>query len=305
MRPFISLCAASLLFPVIAVAQDDGYFGPITRWSNATKPVEPGTVVASDSLQKLANELAEVKNRLKVLEESQQNYTQHTRTQFQVMNDSLKLMQAHCDRLQQQDGGKGTVHQAGAVMPVTKPVDDNMRLQELMMKQFEDSAKRMNDLSNQVQEMIKVNVQVQNNTRDLNDLKKKYEAQERDLIQAQSDIGKLQQDLARMVRPSTTNPSVGDNTRSSMSLPLPPGSGSNTNPSTTVTPAQSAVKLVNSYPMSVTVVVDGQYHTLRSGETLTLNKSPGYFTYEVLGIQGNTLRTLGTAEVLTLQIVAR
>ncbi|MFO0813904.1 MAG: hypothetical protein U0796_11830 [Gemmatales bacterium] len=297
MRHFYSLCTVCLCLPSAILAQDDGYFGPITRWNTSSKPVEPGTTQA-DSLSKLTTELAEVKNRLKTLEESQSNYTQHTKSQFQSMNDSIKAMQAYCERLHQEGvTTKPTITQTSALMPATKPVEDSAtKLQDATMKRFDDIAKRMDDISTQLQDMTKLNLQVQGNTRDLNELKKKTDTQERDLIQAQSDIGKLQQDLARMTRPGGSSLNPTDNTRSSMALPLPPGTSAT---------ATSAVKLVNSYPASVTVIVDGQFYTLRSYDSLTLNKSPGTFTYEVLGIQGNTLRTLGTAETLTIQIVPR
>jgi hypothetical protein len=65
------------------------------------------------------------------------------------------------------------------------------------------------------------------------------------------------------------------------------------------------LKLVNSYPLTVTAVVDGQFYTLPPNQSVSLNRVPGYVTYEVIGIQSNTLRTINAAETLTVQIVPR
>lgn len=34
-------------------------------------------------------------------------------------------------------------------------------------------------------------------------------------------------------------------------------------------------------------------------------ENPGYFTYEVLGVQGNALRSLVAGETMTIQVVPR
>lgn len=311
------LVATSLLCcGMPAFAQDDGYFGPISRWGS--KPVEPGAVAAktdNDSVKKLSTELAEMKNRLRILEESQGNFNQHVKSQFTTMNESLKAMQACCDKLQVETTAslKPAITQAAAVVPAKPSLDDAtisrlencMKNMETMNKRFEELNKKHDDTTAQMQELTKLALQVQANTRDMVDLKKKYDTQERDIIQAQSDIGKLQQELAR----ASVRPGTSDQSRSSMALPLPPESQSNPQQARSgFTPAatgMSSVKLVNAYPSSVTIIVDGQYYTLLSNQTLTLNKAPGYFTYEVLGIQGNTLRNLGNAETMTIQIVPR
>lgn len=273
--------------------QDDGFFTGITRWGS--KPIEPGS---SDTLKQLTTELAEVKSRIKLLEENQNTFSAATKSQLQTLNDSLKSMQSHCEKLQQESTSyKSGLTQAGAVVPVAKqPADDataaTKAAQEQMNKRFDELAAAMDNFT-------KLNLQVQANTRDTADLKKKVDAQDkrleihdRDIIQAQSDIGKLQQDFAK---------SNTDRPRQSLALPLPPESQA----TTPVRSNLSTVKLVNSYLTPVTIIVDGQLYTLRSNDSLSLTKSPGYFTYEVPGIQANTLRNLGVAETMTIQIVPR
>jgi septal ring factor EnvC (AmiA/AmiB activator) len=294
------------------VAQDDGYFGPITRWGS--KPVEPGVVAKADNdaFKKMASEVAELRNRLRQLEESQGNFRQHVKSQFSSMDDSLKLLQASCDKLQTTDTArKSDVTQVQAVTSGKAMLDDAsmgrletcMKNMEALNKRLDDMSKKQDDASLQLQEMTKINLQVQNTLREVGELKKRNETLEREMVLAQNDIGKLQQDLAR-ARPSTP----GD-TRSSQSLPLPPDTNANPQQSrsgfTPSATASSNVKLVNSYPSTVSVVVDGIFYSLAPSQTLTLSKAPGYFTYEVIGVQGNTLRTLGTAETLTIQIVQR
>lgn len=311
------LVASSLLCAGLPVySQEDGYFGPISRWGS--KPVEPGVVTTKtdvDALKKLSAELAEVKNRLRILEESQGSFNQHVKSQFVNMNESLKTMQTYCDKLQVAETStsmKPVITQTGAVVPA--PALDNatmsrlencMKNMEAVNKRFEELNKKHEVTAIQLQDLTKLALQVQANTRDVVDLKKKVETQERDVIQAQSDIGKLQQDLAR----ANVRPNTNDQSRSSMSLPLPPEQQNNPQQSRSgFTPAAtsfSTVRLVNAYPSTMTIIVDGQIYTLSSNQTLSLNKNPGYFTYEVLGVQGNTLRNLTAGETMTIQVVPR
>ena len=294
MRIFKSIVLTGLLALCPQVyGQEDGFFGGITRWG--TKPVEPGSV---DSLKKLTTELAELKARLKLLEDNQSTFNVSVKNQFQSMNDSMKMMQAHCEKLQQESTSyKATITQTGAVVPVVKPASEEgaqtKAIQDLINKRSDELAATMENLT-------KLNLQVQANTRDVADLKKKYDTNERDLIQAQNDIGKLQQEFARFsTRPAPSTEGTGG--RQSMSLPLPPDSQATAPARSTL----STVKLVNTYPTPVTIIVDGQFYTLPSNNSLSLNKNPGYFTYEVPGIQANTLRNLGTAETMTIQIYPR
>ncbi|HMP16799.1 MAG TPA: hypothetical protein PKD72_07245 [Gemmatales bacterium] len=334
MRILQKFTLASVLLgcSVPAMAQEEGYFGPISRWSG--KAVEPGVVTAqaegdaskkpdTDAMKKMVQELGELRDRLRQMEENQGQFNQQVKTQFGLLNETLRSLQNCCDKLQQVEYSaslKPAITPASAVTPVKTTLDEAsqarleacMKNLETMNQRLETLNKKYDDTTSQLQEVTKMNLQLQANTRDLNDLKKKYETQERDLIQAQSDIGKLQQDMARAQDLSRANvrSGSGEQYRSSMALPLPPETASSTiTPSRSgFTPAASAmsnIRLVNNYPSSVTVVVDGFFYTLLSNQTLTLNKAPGYFTYEVLGIQGNTLRTLGPAETMTIQIVPR
>lgn len=151
-----------------------------------------------------------MKNRLRILEESQGTFNQHVKSQFVNMNESLKTMQTYCDKLQVAENStsmKPVITQTGAVVPATTPALDNatmsrietyMKNMEAMNKRFEELNKKHEDTAIQLQDLTKLALQVQANTRDVVDLKEGNV----DVIQAQSDIGKLQQDLARANVPS-------------------------------------------------------------------------------------------------------
>ncbi len=280
--------------------------GPLVRWGSELAKSDP---VSNDALKKMSVDLNDLKARLLVLEENQTKYHSNSKTQMQSMLDTLKGMQIYCDRLQNELVAVKTaagITQAGAVVPIArKPIEDGGVSKPEVVAQ-EQVSKRLDELSNARQEIVRLSQEVQNNTREITDLKKKYEAMQLDFIQAQNDIGKLQQDMvklnARLDGDRTqANNNSNDRTRQSFALPTPPDSQGNFAPRSNL----GVLKLVNSYPLTVTAIVDGQFYTLLPNQSLTLNRAPGYVTYEVVGIQGNTLRTINAAETLTVQIVPR
>lgn len=279
--------------------------GPIVRWgAELSKTEQP----ASDSLKKLSTEIAEFKNRLQLLEENQLKHNTTLKSNLQAMQDTLNSLHARCERLNQDVvAGKisSSVTQAGANIPVVKkPIEDGVGNKNEISGQ-DLIIKRLDEITVNQQEISKLILQVQTNSRDIADIRKKYDALQLEFIQAQNDIGKLQQDFVRMntrldgsrIQPDNS----ADRNRQSLALPLPPDSQS----SASIRSTQGVLKFVNSYPLTVSVVVDGQFYTLRSGDSLSLTRNPGYVTYEVVGIQGNTLRTVNAAETLTVQIVPR
>ena len=266
---------------------------PLLRWGNEQVKTEPGT---TDAMKKLNAEFAEMKSRLQQLDEYHAKHSSSMKAQFQTMQDMLNSMQASCDRLNHDIAAarnNSGVSQASATVPATrKPIEDggkpDLASSDMIMKRLDELAAAL-----------------QTNTRELVEMKKQYDAHQLEFLQAQNDIGKLQQDMVKLGTRAQAD-AGGSNPRSSLSMPLPPDSQSNTANKPAVPAAtQGTLKLVNNYPLSVSVIVDSQLYTLRPNDTLSLNRNPGYVTYEVVGIQGNTLRTINAAETLTVQIVPR
>jgi hypothetical protein len=71
-------------------------------------------------------------------------------------------------------------------------------------------------------------------------------------------------------------------------------------------PPPGTIRLRNTYPGMVTIVVNGTTYRLASGETRDLPGQPaGTFTYEVLGMQPLKAVTLGPKEAFTIDVFAR
>lgn len=62
------------------------------------------------------------------------------------------------------------------------------------------------------------------------------------------------------------------------------------------------IQITNLLWTPVTVVVDGYTYFLRPNETRFVNRQAGNFTYEVVGIQANVLRSLAVGETFTIRI---
>jgi len=283
--------------------------GPLTRWG--TELVKSETATA-EALKKMAVDLNDLKARLLQVEEAQSKNSSSVKAQLQTMQDNLKIMSGTCERLQNEFVAMKTatsagVTQAGLVVPAAKkPIEDGIGNKPEATAQ-DHTNKRLDEITAAIQELAKLKSEVQFNTRDVLDLKKKYDSLQNDFIQAQSDIGKLQQDMVKMntrvdgVRAQAES-NANERTRQSLALPTPPESQANT-----AAPRSNlgTLRFINLYPMTLTAIVDGQFFTLQPNQTLNLNKVPGYTTYEVVGVQGNTLRTINAAETLTVQIVPR
>jgi outer membrane murein-binding lipoprotein Lpp len=65
----------------------------------------------------------------------------------------------------------------------------------------------------------------------------------------------------------------------------------------------SRVKLTNDYPTEYFVILNGISYRLFPGESKTLSVNPGSFTYQVLGLQGNTqTRTVAPGQEYPIRI---
>jgi len=280
--------------------------GPLLRWGAEYSKSETAT---ADVLKKMAAELTDLKTRLQVVEESQATNHSNVKSQMLTMHDNIKLLSAGYDRLQNEIVAVKTatgVTQAALVVPsAKKPIEDGGAAKTETTAQ-DHTNKRLDEITAAILELAKMKQEVQYNSRDVLDLKKKFDAQQTELIQAQNDIGKLQQDMVKLntrvegVR-SQADSIANERTRQSLALPTPPDSQANAAPRSNL----GTLRFINLYPMTMTAIVDGQFFTLAPNQTLNLNKIPGYTNYEIVGVQGNTLRTINAAETLTVQIVPR
>src|SRR5262249_47685171 len=85
-------------------------------------------------------------------------------------------------------------------------------------------------------------------------------------------IKRLQTDLAALrAQPSTSNRTANYPAPGNGAAPPPPGS--------------TTIRLRNTFPEEVSVVVNGVSHRLMPGQTQDLFGQPGPFTYEIIGIQ--------------------
>lgn len=111
---------------------------------------------------------------------------------------------------------------------------------------------------------------------------KENDASLRDLIQ---QVEKLQNDL----------------TRTLVELQREPAGRRQVNAS----PATGRIELINQWTGSVTIVLDGVSHDLRAGQSLTLSRAAGDFTYEVRGIRVPTTRRLAVGEIFAIRVGPR
>ncbi len=305
LKYFIGSCLALVLLAQAALAQSD-LVGPPASNGTAGK-VEPGT---DDSLKKMAKDLESLKVRLNILEDTLFSTGPRNKSDLDKLSESVQSLQIKVGKLQDEVitvrdtfFTKNGINQTGNSVPKKLPEETTAQKTEVNLPQDQFSV-----LSKKLDDLTKINLQVQANTRDLNDLKRKHDAMQMDVIQAQNDIGKLQQDMVRLRNQIEGTRNYNETgredlqRRSSAALPLPPEQqGAAARP----LPLLGTIKLTNSYVMPVSVVVDGRMYTLGTSETLSLDRLPGAFTYEVLGIQANTLRTVSAGETLTIRVVSR
>jgi FtsZ-binding cell division protein ZapB len=250
-----------------------------------------------DAVTKVAGDLADLKVRLTQLEERLASAARQTKTLQDGVAETVRSLQAKIDKMQDE---LKVAPGADATRKVPEETTTVLKADfAIPQDQYSVINKRLDDLT-------RISSQVQANTRDLNDLKRRQETAQQELQQAQSDIGKLQQEVYRLRNQieGTRLPSdIGREDlqrRSSSALPLAPESSGSSGRSLLGT-----VRLVNSYVLPVNVVVDGKMYTLAVNDTLSLDRLPGAFTYEVMGIQGNAVRTLSAGETLTIRVYPR
>lgn len=204
-----------------------------------------------------------------------------------------------------------TLKMAKSATPVISPEPGKTPVETKALKPDMTAQDQMADIAKKMDEIIKLNQQVQANTRDVGVLQRKHDSMQSEMSQVQSDIIKLQQDIARLrsqIDGQRAPSDIGrEDTlrRSSASLPLPLPPDTNTAPMTPSRSLLGTVRLVNSYLFPVNIVVDGKAYPLGANEALNLDRLPGAFTYEVVGIQGNTLRTVNAGETLTIRVYPR
>jgi predicted nucleic acid-binding Zn-ribbon protein len=305
------LLFSGLLFgltqPAFLAAQDS--YGPPAPPESPMK-VEPGT---GDSLKQLASDVAALKIRMKTLEDQMTDAAPANKSQWERIHEKVKTLQGSVEKLQQdmvalRDPVRSSVVPTSAIES-RRPTEEATALKPdlkpemgMVQDQYSALAKKMDDI-------IKLNLQVQANTRDLTELKRSGQAMQADLSAVQSDITHMQQDIGRL-RNQMDSLRSGDlgrddlQRRYSGSLPLPTPPDSTATPGT-LRPQMGTIRLVNSFLFPVNVVVDGKSYPLATNDAINLDHPPGTFTYEVVGIQGNTLRNLNAGETLTIRVVPR
>lgn len=82
-----------------------------------------------------------------------------------------------------------------------------------------------------------------------------------------------------------------------------PGTPGTTNPAPTNPTNKSTVRLINDYPVEMSMIVNGKSYRLNPGETRNVDVPPGSYTYELItaGSQPVT-STIKDAETVTLRI---
>ena len=120
---------------------------------------------------------------------------------------------------------------------------------------------------------VKANLRLGNLTRDLNALKEQY-------TQLKQDLDALRSKLAARPPQTSMYPSNGQGT--------------------------GRVRLVNTYPQPVSILVNGRVYQLNPLETRTTEPLPaGPFTFEVIGIQDRSTRTLLPGETYQIHVYPR
>jgi hypothetical protein len=154
-----------------------------------------------------------------------------------------------------------------------------------LSKQIEEMRKTLEGLQNSVLAFNKTMEQERNERMKADaDMEVRLQQLLADTSDAKKQMTQLRQDMdALKARPSM-----------SAYQPSTPASGT------------GRVRLVNTYIEPVSVVVNGKAYPLTPGETRLTDPMPaGNFTYEVLGIQAPTTRTLAANETFTVTVFPR
>lgn len=111
-----------------------------------------------------------------------------------------------------------------------------------------------------------------------------------DINKLERQIAQLQQDLDALRKRSTTGTQISGYG----SVPVP------------ATPSTGRIRLVNTFPQTVTVIVNSRAYDLSPGETRYTEPLPaGSFSYEVLGVQPSRERQLAASETFTINVHPR
>jgi hypothetical protein len=264
-----------------------------------TQKVEPGI----DDVKKLANSLNELRTRVDQLEASIT-----AKPDSSKMTDTVKWLQTRVESLQDQmlamRNTAGPVTQASTNAPKPMPPDDFVAMKTDGPVTGQDALmRRLEEISRALQEMKGMKQQVDSNSNAITDLRRRHDEMLDEISKAINRVGKLEQDFVRMRSDARLSPLEPDR-RVSAALPMAPDS-----PPPPVTPTRpmgmGTIRLVNTYVMPVNVVVDGRPVMLSPGQSMNMDRPAGNFTYEVVGIQGNALRTLNPNETLTIQVYPR
>jgi hypothetical protein len=282
---------------------------PLTAQDNKDKPpvgerfpaeaakVEPGV----QDMKKLATALAELRSRIDQLE------TQFaSKAECAKMGETVTWLKGRVERMQDEMlamRGAGPVTQTSAMAPRPMPEEVMPNRQDPAMP-ADALMRKLDENTRALQEFGRMKQQLETHTNAINELRRQHLGMQEDLSRAQNSVGRLEQEFARMRGDARLTPTPADSERrASMALPLPPDAVAP--PPLRPQAGFGTIRLINSYLMPVNVVVDGRVHTLASNQTMNLDRPAGYFNYEVLGIQGNTLRTLNVGETMTIQVVPR
>lgn len=149
---------------------------------------------------------------------------------------------------------------------------------------------------------------VEKNKEDIKEMKKTLEAIMKDLdalkkgnSNSNGNNGKLKTFKVEETRVKKTVPKYDDDDDDTITLKPPPKVTVRYNPSEV---QYGKVRIVNTYHLDQTVVVNGDRYTVRSGESYTVDYiCAGEFTYRVIGIHSyDQRRTLIANEVFTVRI---
>ena len=159
-------------------------------------------------------------------------------------------------------------------------------------KKLADSLKSALDtitsVSERLESLTTLSVQVNSNTKDIDDLRKRVKVLEDDvarLQQQKADRSEMLQLLAQKADKSEARVSQ---------YPAP------------AIPAAQKIQIINDWPTRNTVILDNVAYRLEPGETKTVEKSAMNFNYEVVGVQAPLNRTFSkTGEVFTIRIGSR
>lgn len=136
------------------------------------------------------------------------------------------------------------------------------------------------------------------------DLDVKYDGVTKELDELKRQLAQMRRDMDS-VRNAQTAQANGRVSNS------PPNPAIPAAPATPVTPAPISepgrVRLVNSYPYEVAVIVNQNSYRLTPGQTQLIDGiRPGTFTYQVLGVQADLqTRTLAAGETMTINVYPR